>query len=91
MSSQRTEIINKIWNDLHGDRDPLFYWSDDTETAYYYDENDDTIKSDNGFSVSVDKPTDEINKRYIYDIILKLEGKIVQYYRNELNHELWYI
>lgn len=89
--NERTKIINKFWRSLHGDRDPLYYWSDDTETAYYYDELTDSIKSDNGFSVRVGRPTDELTEDYIYNLIFELEGKIVQYYRHELHHELWYI
>ena len=87
--NERTKIINKIWDDIHGENWSIFYWSDNTETVYYYDEITDTIKSENGFCVPVDKPTHELNKWYIRDLIDKLESIIILYYRHVIQHELW--
>lgn len=89
------ELINKVkelWHQIHGERDTIFYWADDTETEYHYDENTNTIVAfkDIEFSVHITKNINDINKLYIIDLIVDLQWNIINYYRKKYYHELWY-
>ena len=85
---KRIDIINKLWKEIHGDYDTIFYWTDGSETSYYYDEISDCIKSENGFYIPVEKDTVDLTKDYIFNLIDKLESIIILYYRHILKHEL---
>ena len=87
--NNKSNVINTLWNKIHDKIESAFYWNDGTKTLYYYDEKTDTIKSENGFCVPVDKPTLELTKWYIRDLIDKLESIIILYYRHVIQHELW--
>ena len=80
MDIVRNEIIDKIWNDIHGRYKSIFYWMDGSKTEYHYDADTDAIVSDNGFSVKVAVPTDQLSRDYIYNFIENLEGDIAKYY-----------
>ncbi len=62
-----------------------FYWENDTTTEYHYDAEKDAIVSDNGFAVQVTRPTEEITRDYIYNLIEQLEGDIAEYYLAHYN------
>lgn len=88
---ERVNKIKKLWNDIHGDRDTIFYWIDDTETKYWYDDINDDIVSDNNFKVHIsEKNIDNINKWYIIDLIQTLQGNIIQYYWKTFHKKIYY-
>lgn len=91
MDQARINKINEIWEEIHEKLNPIFYWSDDTETKYHYDKASDMIISDNGFSIHIEKDTSELTEEYIASLIEQLETDIILYYRKNYNRELWYI
>lgn len=82
MENLRENKINDIWNKIHGKYKSVFYWMNDTKTEYHYDIDKDAIVSDNGFSVPVSFPTEQITKDCIFNLIEQLEGDIAEYYLN---------
>ena len=86
--NNKSNVINTLWNKIHDKIESAFYWNDGTKTLYYYDEKTDTIKSDNGFCVSVDKPVDKLDDIYISDLIYKLKIIIVLYHKYKLRQDL---
>ncbi len=86
--STRKEIICQCWDRLHGNRVPIFYWDDGSTTEYYYDWINNLIRSENGFAVPIEADDSEITVRYLTDLILKLEGMIVDYYRKNYDIDL---
>lgn len=80
MENIRVKLIDDIWHQIHGRYKSIFYWMNSTKTEYHYDAAKDAIVSDNGFSVPVSLPTEEITRDYIYDLIEELEGDIYEYY-----------
>lgn len=80
MENDRVKLIADIWLQIHRIYKSIFYWANGTETEYHYDADKDAIVSDNGFSVPVELPTEEITKDYIYNLIEQLEGDIAQDY-----------
>ena len=86
--NNKSNVINTLWNKIHDKIESAFYWNDGTKTLYYYDEKTDTIKSDNGFCVSVDKPVDKLDDIYISDLIYKLKTIIVLYHKYKLRQDL---
>lgn len=81
MENIREKVIADIWLQIHGIYKSVFLWMDDSETEYHYDADKDAIVSDNGFSVPVSLPTDQITKKYVRNLIQQLEGDIAEYYR----------
>ncbi|MCM1139315.1 MAG: hypothetical protein NC453_12165 [Muribaculum sp.] len=90
LAPDRIATISSIWNEIHEGEAPVaFYWRDDSETEYFYDPTTDSIASENGFGIKIERQTSEITKPYIARLIIELENEIAVYFRKNYPYKLW--
>lgn len=83
MEETRKEKICRIWDEIHGNNVPIFYWKNDFRSRYFYDWINNLIRTEDGFAVQIDAEDSQITKTYILDLIYKLEEQIIIHYRDK--------
>ena len=82
MEFYRKERIKELWNKIHGDFVPYFYWHFHPDMEYWYDDETDCLKCDCGLNMPVTLKDDELNERNLRELIWDMENKIYADYKN---------
>ena len=82
MDAERVEKIKILWNKIHGDFVPTFYWQFHPDMLYWYNTENDSIECDCGLSMPITLKDEELNERNIRALIRNMESKIYRDYRN---------
>ena len=81
MDLDRKERIKELWNKIHGDLVPIFYWQFHPNMEYWYDDETDCLKCDCGLVMPIDFKDDELNERNIRNLIWEMRNKIYADYK----------
>ena len=82
MDDGRTKKIKALWEEIHGEFIPSFYWQFHPDMQYWYNEDTDRIECVTGLSIPVILKDDELNERNLRDLIWDMENKIYADYKN---------
>ena len=85
---ERSDIIKKYWDNIHGRFIPMFKWRYFANMRYFYNENDNSITCECGTSVKIDLKDNEINRKSLKDLIRKLEVKVYRYFKDNYKVDL---
>ena len=82
MNAERFEKIKELWNKIHADFVPTFYWKFHPNMYYWYNADTDSIECDCGLSMPITLKDEELNECNLHELIRKMKSKIYRDYRN---------
>ena len=81
MDDGRTKKIKALWEEIHGEFIPSFYWRFHPDMQYWYNEDTDAIECDCGLRFPINLSDEELNERNLLERIRKMESMIYHDYQ----------
>ena len=77
----RSELIAKAMNEVHGKFIPKFYWGNHEPMRYWYDDETDSIIVDCGYSSKITLSNSEINRRNLVRFIKDVQIEVIEFFK----------